>query len=300
LRFGWWLDDCQQCGIEGDYLRLENQSFNFRRTCFDNPILDRPFFNVNPMLPNGPEQDAEIVCADGILQGAVAVNANTSFWTAGVRYRRNICSFPTPCSDAPGHRKDFLLGYRVMRLSEDLSINETLNTVQLPVTNFDLLDRFDTSSTFHGAEVGILWNWQADRWSLESILKVALGSSHHEVVIDGYTRTATNGMPRTQRPGGLLTQTSNIGRYEKDSFAAASQFDLTLGYKVTQDLRLTMGYSVIYWSTVARPGDQVDLAVNSLFLDPAMPFSGPMRPAFNFNESDYWAQGLTFGLELRL
>jgi hypothetical protein len=29
------------------------------------------------------------------------------------------------------------------------------------------------------------------------------------------------------------------------------------------------------------------------------PLMGAARPAFNFNETDFWAQGLNFGLELR-
>jgi hypothetical protein len=47
---------------------------------------------------------------------------------------------------------------------------------------------------------------------------------------------------------------------------------------------------------VARPGDQIDVALNPLQLTPG-PFIGPERPAFEFRDSDFWAQGLNFGLE---
>ena len=44
----------------------------------------------------------------------------------------------------------------------------------------------------------------------------------------------------------------------------------------------------------------IDLSVNAQFLDPDTPFEGPLRPTFDFNEKDFWAQGLNLGFELRL
>jgi hypothetical protein len=61
-----------------------------------------------------------------------------------------------------------------------------------------------------------------------------------------------------------------------------------------------VGYSLIYWSRVVRPGDQIDLDVNPDYLPPATtPVTGPARPRFVFRESDFWAQGLSVGGDLR-
>ena len=49
---------------------------------------------------------------------------------------------------------------------------------------------------------------------------------------------------------------------------------------------------------VARAGEQIDFVVNSNQVAPPIP-GGPARPAFNFNGSDFWAQGLNFGLEFK-
>lgn len=69
---------------------------------------------------------------------------------------------------------------------------------------------------------------------------------------------------------------------------------------MTRRLRATAGYSLIYMGNVVRPGDQVDLDVNPNLLPPEnVPFSGPLRPQFNFVETDYWVQGLSFGGEFR-
>ena len=77
----------------------------------------------------------------------------------------------------------------------------------------------------------------------------------------------------------------------------------TLGYQMTRRLRVTAGYSAIYWGSVVRPGDQVDLDVNPLLLPPeqATPVvaNGALRPQFQFVETDYWVQGLSFGADFR-
>jgi hypothetical protein len=49
---------------------------------------------------------------------------------------------------------------------------------------------------------------------------------------------------------------------------------------------------------VARAGSLIDLGVNTTGLPPG-PLVGPARPAFAFHSSDFWAQGLDFGVEVR-
>jgi hypothetical protein len=98
----------------------------------------------------------------------------------------------------------------------------------------------------------------------------------------------------------LLALPSNSGHFFTERFAVVPEGSLTLGYQVTDNLSISIGYTFLYWSHVARPGDQIDRAVSPA----ALPISGTApvpssRPAFSFNETDFWAQGLTFGLELR-
>jgi hypothetical protein len=52
---------------------------------------------------------------------------------------------------------------------------------------------------------------------------------------------------------------------------------------------------------VARPGNQIDRVINptgrpAITGEPPAPLTGPARPAFKFNNSDFWAQGLNVGL----
>src|SRR5207248_2478320 len=107
-------------------------------------------------------------------------------------------------------------------------------------------------------------------------------------------------------------QGSNIGRYSTNSFAILPEEGIKLGYQVTPHTRLTLGYSFLYLTDVARPGNQIDTGVNRAQLPSftvvngqvvAIPNSGqgigPARPGFLFQHSDFWAQGVSFGIEFR-
>jgi hypothetical protein len=54
----------------------------------------------------------------------------------------------------------------------------------------------------------------------------------------------------------------------------------------------------MYWSAIARPGDQIDTDVN-LSQAQGGTLTGIARPSFTELITDYWAQGLNFGLAYR-
>jgi hypothetical protein len=131
--------------------------------------------------------------------------------------------------------------------------------------------------------------------------KVAMGNSHQVVYIDGSTDIAYQGTDITQTfPGGILAQRTNMGFHSQNQFAVVPEASVTIGYDLTCRLKCTFGYSFIYWSRVSRPGDHIDLVLNpNLFPEEADPFEGPLRPAFAFRDTSFWAQGMSFGLEYR-
>ena len=113
------------------------------------------------------------------------------------------------------------------------------------------------------------------------------------------SRAATGARP-TQKtsfrhfPVGLLARSTNSGKYQQNQFAVLPEVGATFRYRLLPRLEATIGYHFLYWSRVARAGDQIDLA-----LDLAEPFSGAPLPRFSFEMTDFWAQGLDFGLEYR-
>jgi hypothetical protein len=52
----------------------------------------------------------------------------------------------------------------------------------------------------------------------------------------------------------------------------------------------------MYFSQIARAGDQIDTVVNPNLIPPPIG-GGPNRPAFNFRPSDLVLQGITLGGE---
>jgi hypothetical protein len=67
---------------------------------------------------------------------------------------------------------------------------------------------------------------------------------------------------------------------------------------------LGMGLTTLYWSRIARPGDQVDQTVDSRQI-PSFPgaaapgAAGVGHPGVPFNQSDLWLMGATFSVEFK-
>ena len=89
-----------------------------------------------------------------------------------------------------------------------------------------------------------------------------------------------------------------MGTHDSQQFSLLPEIGFTLGYDLTSRLKATAGYTLLYWSNVARPGDQIDLNVDSRQFPP--PQTGTFtKPEFALHTSDFWAQGLNLGLEYR-
>jgi hypothetical protein len=303
-RGGYWLDDCQTCGIESGFFYLsETNSRLF--TCFDCPVLARPFFDVNPGVPNFlnaqlvnfGSPNSELVCFPGVLTGTVDVRAHTKFWGFDVNARENLCC---GCD----YRVDGLLGYRHLKLEDDLTITEDLLVVSnanpaIPLgTTFLVQDRFNTKNEFDGGQVGLAGEQRSGRFYVGGRAMVALGNTHSEVTINGATRAAPPGGPVMFNVGGLLAQPTNIGTYTSNRFAVVPEAQLTVGYQLTDGIRAFASYNFLYWSNVTRAGDQIDLVVNSSQIPPGT-LVGAARPAFVRNDTDFWAQGISFGVDIR-
>ena len=300
IRFGFWLDPCQQVGLEGDYYRIGEEN---RRLFFESagdPQLARPFFDVLQA-----RERSELVALENVLEGSVSVDATSEFQAAGARYRWNLCCLEgcrrSCCGPVPTRsRLDFMAGYRFARLREGLVIRELLFSQDVDVPeDFDLRDSFRTTNEFHGGEIGFLWETCRRRWNLELLTRLAVGNARQEVTIGGSTLITPEGEDPSLFTGGLLAQRSNIGTRSRDQLAILPEISATLGYQLTPCLRLTTGYTFVYFSNVVRPGEQIDRDVNTTLIPPEESFTGPLRPQFAFNCTDYWAHGVNLGLDYR-
>jgi hypothetical protein len=174
---------------------------------------------------------------------------------------------------------------------------------------FDTQDLFIAQNNFYGGQLGIRGEYCRNRWLAQATAKVALGDIQEQVTINGSTRTNLINGPNTpllDYSGGIFAQPSNIGTHSRNCFGVLPEADFTLAYQVCSWARASVGYSFLYLNNVARPGDEINRSLNVTRIpfntDPAGPAlrpTGPQQPAFNFSGSDFWAQGLNFGLELR-
>ena len=213
------------------------------------------------------------------------------------------------CSAAIGFAKcegnlDFLLGYRYLRLADNLQIGQSVTSTDteegsVPVgTQFASSDGFRTLNQFNGADLGADAQWHSCGWSLDLLMKLGLGNTASHVSINGATTITEPGAAATNYPGGFLAKQSNIGNYSHDEFTVLPELGATVGYDVTCHLRLTLGYTLLFWSSVARPGDQIDTTLNPSQFPPGT-LSGVPAPQFKMAMTDYWAQGVNLGLDYR-
>ena len=161
-----------------------------------------------------------------------------------------------------------------------------------PGTVINTLDSFHTQNDFNGVDLGFGTQWRRNRWTLDTVLKMGVGGTHTQVLIDGATARITNGAT-PQFAGGLLALPSNMGYHDSTQFSVIPEIGFTLSYDLTPRLRGSLGYTLLYWPNVARPGDQIDVNLDQAQFPP--PSATGVRPAFVLHTSDFWRKGSTLG-----
>jgi hypothetical protein len=297
---GFWCGNCSDVGLEASYFFLGQRTNRFIAASDGSVSLGRPINVVNNtfdalgrLIP--PGENVEQIALAGMSAGGVMVDVSSRLWGAELNGRYKWC-----CGDT--WHVDFLAGFRYVELDEGIHISEAITT--LADNSFRAVsDRFDTRNQFYGGQIGLDGEWRWRRWFFEGQAKLALGDQSELVRIAGNTQFIPPA-PATAvtRNGGVLALASNSGTFTKDRFAVIPELGVKIGYQVTDHLRIFAGYDFMYISRVVRPGDQIDRNVNTLQLPNVFQDSRLVQPAFPavlFKETDFWAQGLNAGLELR-
>jgi hypothetical protein len=292
LNLGYWFGDQHLLGIDFGGFFLGQQGKNFTATSTGTPILARPIINA----ATGTE-DTEIVSLPGVLAGSINVHTDSQLWGYEANLRSNLFAGHVCGMD---YFVDGIAGFRGLGLDETLDVNEALVVVGGSSAGAQITtsDHFGTQNRFYGGQIGFLSELRWDRWILDLNLKSALGTTQEMVQINGATTITPLGGATHVFPGGLLALPSNSGRFTRDEFSWVPELGLNFGYQCTDHIKLFVGYDILYWTAVVRPGNQIDRVVNTNQLPPPVA-GGPARPAFTFNSTDFWAQGVTFGVEFR-
>jgi len=291
---GYWLDAEQRSAVELGGFFLANRSISFIQSSPGAPVIARPFYDVL-----NDEQSASIVTYPGIALGGVSVRASTALH--GVE-----SNFTYVMRDDGLLGFDVLAGFRYVDLEEDVRIqessqvlvqNDPKNNPPFAGQTITVRDEFKTENDFFGGQIGVRARYHLRRLEVRVSGKVAFGDSYEVVRIAG----STNFSNGSAKNGGLLALPSNSGQFSRHTFAFIPEANAEFSYQLFKRLRLFAGYSFLYWSNVVRPGDQIDLAVNTnqLPTNIAPGVGGPGRPRFDFRDTDFWVQGANFGVEFR-
>jgi hypothetical protein len=246
-----------------------------------------------------------------VASGSGSVLSSFALQGADLNVRRNLCCTGSDHCDCPddarGARLDALLGFRYLRLHEDLAVAEDLTTGAAaaglatgltPGTRFVVSDGFRTENRFYGGQLGLAGQVRRGRLWLDVVGKLGIGSTHEVVSIDGRTTVMAPGQTLTTQPGGLLALPSNSGRFASDEFTVVPELGIRLGYQVGGGLRVFVGYDLLYWNEAARPGEQIDLAINTTQIPPGT-LVGVSRPAPTGRDTNLFLHGVSAGLEFR-
>jgi hypothetical protein len=282
LRAGYWLDPNRTAAVEAQFFTLENASTNFFASSNGAPPLARPFFNTAINAP-----DALLIASPGITTGQISANDTSRLLGAGIAFRKELCA-ACAIGSVSG-----IVGYRYLRLHDQLGISSTQNAVGFPAA-FAVTDQFDSRNDFHGLDLGVTGLIANGPWKFEWLAKAAVGATLTDISINGSTVTTAGGTT-TAAAGGLLALPTNIVSFGQDRISVVPELSARLGYQITPQLRAFAGYNFIYWTGVVRPGGIVDTTVNPTQLPPGA-LVGAARPAPRADPTDYWVHGVNVGV----
>jgi hypothetical protein len=290
---GYWFSNDRLVGMDGGLFFLGRSSLSLSDSSQGIPVLARPFFNVNTNA-----QAAETIAFPGLRSGSLDASLTNRFWGAEANLRAALWR-------GESMQLTLLGGFRYLELNEALFADEG-GTIFVPSTGrffgVSTSDEFKTRNYFYGGQLGAQMTFVWGRLFADVSGKIALGSTHEVAIINGVGTIQTQTGREFSVPFGALALPSNIGWWDRDIFTVVPEVGVNLGYQITTHLRATIGYTFLYASRAVRPGDLIDLGINPTQVRAALVRGvqvGPDRPAFPGKDSDFWAQGLNFGLEFR-
>jgi hypothetical protein len=295
----------QDWALEFNYFFSEQTIGNFAANsdAGGNPVLARPVFLVTPPAGEG----VYVSSFPGETTGGVRIYSQSRL--QGTEEMFTYHAYYGSCV-----RLDLQAGFKYLRFDESLDVVNT-STVIDPNLSVPFLgqpygvgstttvhDHFGTSNRFVGGELGVRGWWAASDlftgFSVDAQAKVGVGST---------TRVVQNyGQSSVQAPnaivganGGILVAPSNTGRLTESRFTAIPETVIHLNYDLNRYVTLTVGYNLIYWNNVARPGDSINRNIDNRQVPTDIAYSSTAvatTPPLQLRTSELWANGFTAGL----
>lgn len=302
---GFLLNDRGTWAVESGFFVLGTRGGNtfFGSDGTGAPLMARPIF-----LVNSQEESSFIVSQPGVFSGSINFDASSRLLGGEFNVVRSVFDYQWLSVDLLG-------GFRFLELKDDFIITDATTTVGggpgVLFINGNALDdgsvvsktdEFHTKNRYYGGQIGLRTEARNGRWFMLLKSKVAFGSNNQQLDING-TSTATSPSGIVQNAqGGLYAVSSNIGNYSRNEFAVVPEVGVNLGYTVSSNMRVYVGYNFLYMSNVLRASDQIDRTINGDLVPTAPPGLNPsplMVPRAVLRDTDFWTHGVNFGLAFR-
>jgi hypothetical protein len=301
---GWWFSSAMPMAIEAGFFKLGERSTSYHGDGGENGqvFLGEPFFDANTGTPG-------FFPVSGSLGMTGVIDAQNSIGIWGWEANLAVAAYGFIGTAAHG-----LIGFRSVGVDEDLSIDSTiwnleqgggatfLGTSVDPSDRIQITDRFHAHNRFYGPQLGARLLWEVGPFMVTLLGKVAVGVSQELVIVEGASTLARSDSTLASAAGGVYAQASNMGRYFENEFAMVPEGRIDIGYNLSQNIQIHIGYTFLYWSNVVRPGDVVDPTINPAIVPTSAGYNQAAAagsPSINFNGSDFWAQGGEVGLTVR-
>ena len=333
---GYQIDPKLGTGVEASYFFLGQKTATQQAQTSGFPggaQLAVPFFDVSGVAGLNGVPGQSVYILGGPVPGYVFGQSAPVIPGFAATYKLNITSqlqgaeanYKYALGTWNGFGLEGLFGGRWLELTEKLTFVGTGVGMPEATPATDFIDEFNNRNDFFGGQVGLRTSYRIGRLTAEATGRLAIGDMHEQAIINGSVTTntgtlflKTKGTLGQLFQGGVFTQPSNIGNHQRDVFAVIPEFRYDLSFDLTPNMRLLAGYTFLWASSVARPGNQVDPNINLTQTNLAavsratvgvggspIPFgspqgapapTGPTSPIFRFINSSFWAQGLNLGI----
>ena len=306
LLLGGWFDSAATLGAEVTGFCLEThttheKAYSDRKT--GAPVIARPFFNTLT-----GQSDAQIITtpADalgGRYFGGIGIFGDSRTWGGEANLLLHV-------AESERSRWDLVGGFRYLGQKDQFRSDQsstvlapgTVGFLGKPAPAPDIVsvrDYLETHNNFYGGQVGIRGEWQPGCWRFDAGTMVGLGCT--DEYIQGVGRTLlTNPSRVTLYQAGGLFVPPTLTSLERGRLAFISEVNLRVGYRITERWTASIGYTFLYWGAVLRPAGQLNPAIDPRVVPTSLSFNPNVpAPPFELHSTDFWAQGLTFGLEWR-
>jgi len=263
VSMGLFIDDAKDWAVSHEIISLGSRSERLVGGSDGTNVVNLPqIVSVGGV----PVETPMYVGFPGLTRGTVTASEQTSFFSGDTHIRRVM-------QDPSGVRLDLLAGYRFLHLGD--SVSDSFDIVAPGLSGARLMgeDSIRTRNYFHGGELGFNISGRSRSFTYALQTTLALGVTASE-----FDQSRT----RSVFGAGLAIPAPIASHGQTDYFAVVPQVGFKLGWQPWQHVRFTAGYDFLYWSRVRR-AQEMDL----------------LSPTLGDGKTDFWAQGLSVGAEVR-